>query len=350
MDGLVADVHVTVGHFDLTAQIDARPGETVAIIGPNGAGKTTFLRALAGLLTLTHGRITLNGEVVDDPAAGTWVPPERRRIGIAFQDDVLFPHLSALDNVAFGLVAQGRSKADARRVAMDWLERVGLSGRSAVRPDRLSGGEVQRVALVRALVTEPALVILDEPFSALDVTARREIREEIQRHLSGLDAPRMIITHDPVDAAAVADRLVVVENGTVVQDGTLAEMTARPRSRYVADFVGTNLLHGRARGTTVDVDSTEIVTAADADGDVFITIPPRAVVLSASAPVTSARNAWAGRVEAIETTGPAARVSVRAAIDLVAEVTPASVEALSLHVGAPVWVSVKATEITVEPI
>lgn len=345
--GLEAAVEVAIGSFDLAVALDARPGETIAVIGPNGAGKTTLVRALAGLAPLTSGRVVLDGEVLEDASTGACVPPERRRVGVVFQDNVLFPHLSALDNVAFGLRARGRSRAEARRVAAEWLDRLALGDRAAARPDELSGGQAKRVALARVLATEPALLLLDEPFSPLDVNARRETRRLLVSSLGDVDAPRLLVTHDPVDAAAVADRLIVLEGGRIVQQGSMAEMTATPRSPYVAAFVGTNVLRGRSRGSVVDVGSIEIVTAEAAHGDVYLTIPPRAVVLSSERPTTSARNAWAGIVESVEDQGVIARVRVRGAVDLVAEVTAASVEEMEIHAGSPIWVSVKATEISV---
>ena len=345
--GLEATVEVNTGSFLLAAAVDALPGETVAVIGPNGAGKTTLVKALAGLAALTAGRIVLEGEVLEDTRTGAWVAPEKRRIGVVFQDNVLFPHLSALDNVAFGLRARGTSRSEARRVAAGWLERLDIGDRAASRPRELSGGQAQRVALARALAIDPALLLLDEPFASLDVTARRETRHELTDHLRSAGMPRVLVTHDPLDAAAVADRLVVLEEGRIVQEGSIAEMTANPRSAYVAAFVGTNVLRGCSSGTAVEVGTVEVITAQPAEGEVWLTIPPRAVVLSSERTETSARNAWPGKVVSVEVQGAVARVRVRGDVDLVAEVTPASVEEMRLIAGSPVWVSVKATEITV---
>ena len=345
--GLDANVEVTLGTFHLASALTARPEETVAVIGPNGAGKTTLVRAIAGLVPLTAGQVSLDGEWLEDSSTGSWVPPERRRVGVVFQDNLLFPKLSALDNVAFGLRAGGRSRSEARRLAAEWLGRFDLSGRGSARPSELSGGQAQRVALARALATEPALLLLDEPFSALDVAARGEIRRQLRHHLASLNVPRVLVTHDPLDAAAIADRLVVIEDGKIVQEGSMEEMTARPRSRYIAEFVGTNLLRGTARGTTVAMGTSEVVTSTAAEGDVFLSIPPRAVLLSRERPETSARNAWPGNVESVERQRDVVRVRVRGSVDLVAEVTATSADALGLSAGAPIWMSVKATEITV---
>src|SRR5438874_7778509 len=163
---LHAHLRVDIDSFTLDADMTIEPGRTVAVVGPNGAGKTTLLHALAGLRPLTDGRIVLDGTVLDDPAHGVYIPPELRPVGVVFQDNLLFPHLSALDNVAYGLRARGERRGVARRHAAEWLGRVGLDGREGARPRQLSGGQAQRVALARALATQPAAVLLDEPLAA----------------------------------------------------------------------------------------------------------------------------------------------------------------------------------------
>lgn len=348
--GLSARVETAVQAFRLAADLDVNPGETVAVVGPNGAGKTTLVRALAGLVPLTTGRVVLDGEVLEDTSGGTYVTPEHRRVGVMFQGNLLFPQMSTLDNVAFGLRARGRGRNEARRIAIAWLERLDIADRAGARPRELSGGQAQRVALARALATEPALLLLDEPFSALDVAARRETRRDLQQRLASLEVPRVLVTHDPLDAAALADRLIVLEGGAVVQAGSMAEITARPRSPYVAAFVGTNILRGRSRGTSVQVGQTEVVTAEPTEGDVYLSIAPHSVLLSPERPVSSARNAWPGNVESTEIQGVVARVQVRGAVDLVAEVTAASTHEMALQPGSRVWMSVKATEIAVQAV
>ncbi|MEN3272461.1 MAG: molybdate transport system ATP-binding protein, partial [Actinomycetota bacterium] len=278
--GLDASIDLAVGTFRLDVRLAVAPGQTVAIVGPNGAGKTTLLRALAGLAPIDRGRVVLDGSVLDDPATGDFVAVEARPIGVVFQDHLLFPHLSAVDNVAFGLRSRSVAKADARRRAQAWLDRVGLASRAASKPAALSGGQAQRVALARALATEPTMLLLDEPLAALDATTRVDTRRDLRQHLAAHDGVRIVITHDPLDAAALADVIVVIEDGRVVQQGTLAELTAHPRSRYVADLVGVNLLAGHAVAGTVDVGGVELTVADRVDGDVFLAIPPRAITLS----------------------------------------------------------------------
>ena len=225
---LDARVTRTLGTFTLDAHVTVKGGETVAILGPNGAGKTTLFRCLAGLLPIEAGRIELDGEPLDDPAAGVFVQPERRPVAVVFQDYLLFPNLSALENVAFGLRARGTARAEARALAASgwrgWVSTITPS----TGPRALSGGQAQRVALARALATEPRLLLLDEPLAALDAGARSDVRRDLRRHLATFDGARLLVTHDPVDAYALAERVVILEAGRAVQAGTLSDVSARP--------------------------------------------------------------------------------------------------------------------------
>jgi len=340
---LDATIRLKRDEFALDVQLKVSAGETVAVLGPNGAGKTTLLRALAGLVPI-NGRVELNGQVLDDSAAGRHIPTERRRVGIVFQDHVLFPHMTVLDNVAFGL------PHDSSRIAREWLDRAGLGDRASAMPRELSGGQAQRVALIRTLATEPHLLLLDEPLSALDVTIRAEVRRELSRQLSGFHGVRILVTHDPLEAIALADRLVVLEHGKVVQSGSPAEVTARPRSRFVADLAGVNLLRGQGRGDHIELAGGTALAAPEAgDGDVFAVIHPRAVALYTSRPEGTPRNVWRGRAEDLDLQGERVRVRLSGAVPLVAEVTPSAVRELHLDAGAEVWVAVKATEVSVYP-
>jgi molybdate transport system ATP-binding protein len=349
---LTAQVGVDLDDFALEVTLAVAAGRTTAVVGPNGAGKTTLLRALAGLRALSRGRIDLDGAVLDDPAAGTYVPPERRPVGVVFQDNLLFPHLDARDNVAFGLRSRGQRRAAARATAGEWLERVGLAGRERARPAELSGGQAQRVALARALAVEPALLLLDEPLAALDVTTRNEVRREIRRHLDTFAGVRVLVTHDPLDAALLADEMVVLDGGRVAQTGTPAEITARPRSRWVADLAGINLFSGTVGGDgaiTVDGGGSLVVADHGHRGPVFAVVPPRAVALHHDRPAGSARNVWQGRVVAVEPFGDRLRIRVDGTPPVVAEVTAGGGRDLGLGDGVGVWISVKATEIDVYP-
>jgi len=345
---LLAEVRLTRGSLALDVKVTADEDEVVAVLGPNGAGKTSLLRALAGLLPLGEGRIALDGVVLEDTARKIFVPPERRPVGMVFQDYLLFPHLSVLENIAFGLRCRGLPDAAGR--ARTWLARIGLEGLAAARPASLSGGQAQRVAMARALALDPRLLLLDEPLSALDVSARAEVRRDLRRHLATFPGIRLLVTHDPLEAMALADRLIVIEGGRLVQSGSAAEVTARPRSRYVADLVGVNLFRGRAQGTRIELQAGGALTVAEpAQGDVFAVVHPRTVALYRQRPDGTPRNIWPLRAQDVDLQGDRVRVRLGGAVSMVAEVTPSALADLGLADGAEVWAAVKATEISVYP-
>ncbi|MEH1122923.1 ABC transporter ATP-binding protein [Micromonospora sp. CPCC 206061] len=340
------DAHLTVdrGGFHLDVELTIDAGEVVALLGPNGAGKTTALRALAGLQPLSAGHIALDGQSLDR------TPPERRPIGVVFQDYLLFPHLSALDNVAFGPRRHGVGRRAARERAAAWLDRVGLSGYSGRKPRQLSGGQAQRVALARALAVEPALLLLDEPLAALDARTRLDTRTELHRHLADHPGATLLVTHDPLDALVLADRLVIVEDGRVVQEGDAATITARPRTDYVARLVGLNLYRGHATGHTVKLRDGFTLTATDRlDGDAFVAFPPSAVALHPHQPDGSPRNTWPATIAGIQRHGDNLRVQLDGPIGVAADITPAAAAHLHLVPGQTVWAAVKATETRAYP-
>jgi molybdate transport system ATP-binding protein len=349
---LHAAIEVQLGTFELDIDLHVDDGEVVALLGPNGAGKTTALRAIAGLQPLDHGRITLDGTVLDDPAADVFVPTADRPIGVVFQDYLLFPRLTALDNIAFGLRARGHDKASARTQARRWLERFALTDHAHARPRTLSGGQAQRVALARALATDPRLLLLDEPLAALDAGTRVEVRTELRRHLATFAGARLLITHDPVDALVLADRLVIIEDGHITQTGTPAQVTARPASRYVAQLVGINLLHGTAAGEhTVRLDTGAELTVADPlpGPDVAVAIRPQAIALHRHQPEGSPRNTWTSTVTDLEIDRDRVRVTLTGPVPVTAEITPAAVAELDLMPGTTVWATVKAVDLTTYP-
>jgi molybdate transport system ATP-binding protein len=342
---------VRLGTLDLHVELAVAPGEVVALVGPNGAGKSSVLRCLAGLQPIDAGRISLDGAVVDDPDADVFVEPEHRSVGFVFQDYVLFEHLSVIDNVAYGLRARGVARAQARERAERWLDRLGIAEYASDRPAALSGGQAQRVALARAMATNPRLLLLDEPLAALDVGTRAAVRRDLRRHLESFDGMRLIVTHDPVEAYALADRVIVLEAGRVVQSGPLAEVTAHPRTRYVADFVGVNLVTGDvAGGVLTTADGARVVIADATDGPTLATIRPHSVVVvRGEASATSARNTWAGSIVDIDRLGERVRVVIDGELPLTAEITTAALDELRLGLGDPVHASVKATDIEVVP-
>jgi molybdate transport system ATP-binding protein len=347
--GLDARVAVRRDRLDLDAAVAVAPGEVVAVVGPNGAGKSTLLAALAGLVPLAGGRVVLDGRVLEDHATGAFVPPEQRSVGLVFQDLLLFPHLTALDNVAFGLRHRGHGRREARRLALAELDRLDAAPLAGARPGALSGGQAARVALARALAPDPRLVLLDEPLAALDVAGAGALRPALRDRLRARAGPSVVVTHDPVEAMALGDRLVVLEAGRIVQTGRPEELSRRPRTPYVAQLVGVNLFRGTAGPGVVDLASgAALVTATgDVDGPAFAAVPPEAVAVFAERPHGSPRNVWAGRVRTVEAEGERARVTVDADVPLVAVVTRAAVADLGLGPGAAVWLAVKATDVRV---
>ena len=348
MSDLDARIRLDRPWLDLDLAIEVPAGATAVLLGPNGAGKTTALMVIAGHIALDEGVIRLGESVLDDPGKDVFVPPSERHIGIVFQDHLLFPTMDIAENVAFGLRSRGVGRAQARSAAIQWLERLELSDLAGRKSSELSAGKAQRVALARALIIEPDLLLLDEPFAALDATGRTQVRRIISAHLEEFAGPRLVITHDPVEATLLGDEVYVVEEGKLTQRGDASALRLRPATRYVADLVGTNLLRGMAQDGRVDVDGHVLHVAEEGvRGPVSLIIHPRAVGLHVTPPTGSARNSWQTRVLVIEDLGVRVRLEVGDPLPLAAEVTPAAVADLGLAPGSPVWISVKATEITV---
>ena len=349
--GLTAQVIVERGAFRLDVDVAVAPGEVVAVLGPNGAGKSTLLRAVCGLVPIDDGLIELDGAIVDHPSSDAWVEVARRRVGVVFQDYRLFPHLSVVDNVAFGPRTTGRSRAQSRSDARDWIGRLGLTELADRKPAQISGGQAQRVALARALASDPAALLLDEPMGALDVSTRLDVRGELRAHLHEYAGPTLLVTHDPLDALVLADRIVVLEDGVITQQGLALDVARRPATPYIARLLGLNLLRGRASGGDIAVDGGGVLHApgSDAHGDVLVAVRPSAVMLHAERPEGSARNVWDGVVDGVEPIGDRVRVTVRGAPTVMVDVTAAAVVDLRLAPGVHVWLSTKATELEVYP-
>ena len=346
---LRATLQVQRERFGLELELTAEPGEVVALLGPNGAGKTTALRAMAGLMPLTGGHLAVGDETWDEPP-GIFVPAQRRRVGVVFQDYLLFQHLSAMENVAFGLRARGMGRGEARTRATAWLERIGLGDHIRTTPRALSGGQAQRVALARALATDPQLLLLDEPLAALDAGTRLQVRADLARHLRDYGGHTILVTHDPLDAMVLADRLVILENGRVVQQGTPVEIARRPRSEFVANLVGLNLFRGRTDNTVVGLDDGGSLRITEPEaGRVFLAFPPTAVSLYRERPTGSPRNSWPVTVVGLEHHANLTRVRLDGTPPVLADITSAAVAELRLEPGMSLWATVKATEIHVYP-
>jgi molybdate transport system ATP-binding protein len=345
---LHARVRTQLGTLHLECDISVDANMTVAILGPNGAGKTTLLRAVAGLVAVDEGRIEVDEAVFEDTATGTWLTPEARRVGFVFQDHGLFPHLSVLDNVAFGLRARRMDRRTANAKAGAWLERVDLAKYASSRPSALSGGQSQRAALARVLVTDPQALLLDEPLAAVDASARLELRRALREHLSTFAGVRLIVTHDPLEAASLAERVVVLEDGRVTQEGTFTEVSTRPRSAWIARMAGLNLLRGAVSSDAMLLDDGPTLTVAtDVRGPALATIQPRAIALYRSAPEGSPRNVLRCTVDGVDPEGDRWRIRLTGAFPLVAEVTPGAAADLHLAEGGEVFAVIKATEIDV---
>lgn len=340
-------LHAEVSGFNRLT-LDAEPGTTIAVVGPNGAGKTTLLRALLGLTPRAHAELRLGDTDV------TGLPPHRRHVAWVPQDGALFPHMSALANTAYGPRASGVPRAEARRRAQEWLDRLGVGHLAHRRPAQVSGGQAQRVALARALAARPRLLLLDEPLAALDQTTRAHVRHTLRTHLDTFGGVCLIVTHDPVEAVSLADRVLVLDQGLALQDETPAEVTRHPRSPWVARMLGRNAWPGTAGpegltllggGTLVTADPLPPGTKA------LAIIAPEAVSVHRDRPTGSPRNVWPGTIREITTSGSRLRLLITSpqAPDLVAEITPQAAAELGLTDGTSVWTSVKATEATVVP-
>ena len=326
-------ITVPLRAFELCLSLDV--DSTVALIGPSGAGKSTVLNAIAGLVEPAAGRIRCGDETWFDGERGVFVLPERRRVGLVFQDYALFPHLTVRQNIEYAR----RDSAD------EYLDRFGIRHLERARPGNLSGGERQRVALARALARDPEILLLDEPLSALDAHTKIEVRSELQQVLAELEIPTLLVTHDFEDAAALAGHVGVLVEGKLRQTGSPGDLVANPADAFVASFTGATLLQGQphwAGDNTAGVllDDGTLVATSDGDEGVMVAVYPWDITISNTRPDDSAMNVIAGAITAITELGNRARVTVG---PLTAEITVDSLSRLGLHVGQHAFASFKAT-------
>jgi molybdate transport system ATP-binding protein len=346
----VLRLELTTARAGLSLALEVGAGECVALAGPSGAGKTTVLQTVAGLFRPERGLVSCGSEVWLDTAGDVFLAPERRRCGYVFQDYALFPHLSAWRNVAYGIYG-----GDRRKRAYAYLERFQLTARAEARPAELSGGERQRVALARALARDPAVLLLDEPLSALDPRTRAAATRELLAVLHELRIPSLLVTHDFAEAAQFGDRVGVLDEGAMVQLGPPAELSARPASAFVADFTGALVLTGVAAPgpdglTVVALDGGGSIVSTDtATGPVGASLYPWEIVLAAGAAPSSAQNHLEAEVVSITEIGGRARVALLAGQPLVAEVTVTAVASLGLAPGARVTATWKAAATRLTP-
>ena len=328
------DITVPLRSFDLAVAL-AVGAETVALVGPSGAGKTTVLRAVAGLVRPSHGRISSNGSIWFDSRGKVDLRPEQRAVGYVLQEYALFPHLTVEKNVSFAGGKRG-----------DLLERLGIAGLAKAKPGELSGGERQRVALARALARRPEVLLLDEPMAALDPHTRGRVRAELRALLRELQLPAILVTHDFLDAAAVADRIAVLVDGQIAQVGTAEELISRPANAFVAELAGGNLVHGTAHLrrdglTEVVLESGDVIVSTDvAIGPVGVVIHPWEISIARVKVADSAQNHIGGPIDSIVPVGNRRRVRVG---PFTAEITAASAEELGLEEAQRVVATFKAT-------
>ncbi|MFC4002127.1 sulfate/molybdate ABC transporter ATP-binding protein [Prauserella oleivorans] len=358
--GLHAELTVTRGSFTLAAEFDVPAGAVLAVLGPNGSGKSTILSCLAGLLRPDEGSVTL-GDRTLTRTPGVQVPPHHREVGLLAQDALLFPHLSVLDNVAFAPRSRGASRNESRDRARHWLSEVDALELAQRSPAQLSGGQAQRVAVARALAGEPRLLLLDEPLAALDVDAAPAIRGLLRRVLRA-DQRRsaVLVTHDPLDALALADHVVVLAGGRIVERGPTREVLAAPRTPFTARIAGLNLVAGTATADGLRTGSGRLIAGIAApdvtEGEPAVAVfaPGSVAVHPAGAPHTgSPRNSVDAVVGALEPHGAVVRLRAHDgdgwAEGVAADLTPASVAELALEPGTPVRLEVKAAAVAIHP-
>ena len=348
---LTANFTAERGSLTLQVAFEIGAGELVAVLGPNGAGKSTLLNCLAGLVPISSGTIAIDGIEVDCPERAILTPPEKRPIGVVFQNGLLFEHMTVIENVAFGLRAHGTKRSAARLEARKWIAKFGLDQYADELPRVLSGGQAQRVALARALITNPRLLLLDEPLASLDAGTRNDVRMELSKQLASFPGMRIMVTHDPIDAHSLADRIIILEHGIITQIGTPQEITARPKTRYVAELAGINMYSGTILNNVLTTPTgATIVTATDGHGPSHAVIRPQSISIHRNLDRTSSpRNVWPGVITHIDNLGDRSRVSISGPLPQTVEVTSTSVATLGLAPGEDIWTSVKATDIETYP-
>ncbi|MGA9872031.1 MAG: ATP-binding cassette domain-containing protein [Rhodococcus sp. (in: high G+C Gram-positive bacteria)] len=352
-------VDARVDSRDASFELTVADGEVVAVLGPNGAGKTTLLSLVAGLLRPDHGRIAIGDDVVTDTRTRTFVAPHARGVASLTQKALLFPHLDAEANVAFAPRSRGVRKRTAHEIARTWLSAVDAVELADRTPAQLSGGQARRVAIARALAAEPRVLLLDEPMSALDVDAAPAVRRLLRTVLRTHRRTAVIVTHDLLDAVVLADTVVVIDSGRIVECGPTTEVLSAPRSGFAARIAGVNLLSGV--GDTRDSLRTSWglkvygrrETASDSAGNAVAVFSPSAVAVHLERPHASPRNVLPITIAEMHVHGGTVRLRGADNPDgtpgPVAEVTPAAVAELDIEPGCDVFFVVKSQEVAIHP-
>lgn len=345
---LDVDFQLRREHFNLEARLHVEAGEVLAILGPNGSGKSTLIRAIAGLEPISRGHITIAGTVVAQVDPAVFIETRKRNISVVFQDYALFPHLTVAENISFGIKGRGASRKEVRERVHNVLDNFDLTDLAHRRPAQLSGGQSQRVALARAMATQPDVLLLDEPMAALDAVNVAEMRSRLDHYLEGFAGATILVTHDPLDALILADRIAILENGGFTHVGTPGEISQFPRTQYSATLMGSTFITGVAHAGVVKTDlGSEIVTNTPAlTGTAAAVIRPESVVIHLCEPEGSSRNSWKGVISDIHQVVDRVLLHIDGEVPLVAAITPSSLSALKLQRGTEVWTSVKAMEVT----
>ncbi|RJT82028.1 ATP-binding cassette domain-containing protein [Arthrobacter cheniae] len=347
---MVLSFDATLADRDFDVSFELADGETLAVLGPNGAGKSTLLDLLAGLLAPTGGRAALDGSVLFDVGPGRRVLTEPRGRGVSLlaQEALLFPHLSVLENVAFGPRSRGVHRTTARVTALHWLERAGIGDLAGRRPAHLSGGQAQRVAVARALAAGPSLLLLDEPLAALDVSVAPAIRTLLRDVLAERSA--IIVTHDPLDAFLLADRVLILDGGRVVESGRTGEVLTRPLTAFGARLAGLNLVPGR-RTTSgfVGVNGLHVPLGPPvAQGtDLGLAVRPAQVAVTLQAGLAPGTSCIRAAVDDVEHRGDVVRVH---AAGMAADMAPIDVVTLDVVAGAQVFLTIRHADVAVYPV
>ncbi|HEX7064572.1 MAG TPA: ABC transporter ATP-binding protein [Bacillales bacterium] len=331
---LSCNIHKPLRDFELDMDFSLE-NETLVIVGHSGCGKSTTLKLIAGLMAPEEGRITVGGRTFFDHNERVNVSPETRKTGFVFQNYALFPHLSVFENVSYGLDGQKMSKSEKASKVQGMLEALNIPHLIDSMPSDLSGGEQQRVALARSLVLDPDVLLLDEPLSALDVTTRGRVRRELKKTLAALEIPKIIVTHDYEDAISLGDRILVMDKGHVIQEGTAKELLTSPRSPFVADFSGTNFFSGKALGDDGGVKVGEkeevlrTITEVE-EGRLSVMIYPWDIELTKEKPADEGMNVLKGEAVNILSYGNRARIEIEGGLPLTAEIPAKTLEQMGL--------------------
>jgi len=352
------DLQVSLDERGIELDLGIHPGEVVALLGANGAGKSTLLSLIAGLIRPDSGWITLDGQVLVDVDRRVWVPAHQRGVVLLAQQALLFPHLTAAANVAFGPRSKGTSRRDAHAEAVRWLDAVDATEFADRRPAQLSGGQAQRIAIARALAADPALLLLDEPMAALDVAVAPALRQLLRNVLRDSRRTALLVTHDLIDALSLADRVVVLAAGRIVEDGPTRTVLTQPRSAFAARIAGVNLVAGTAEHHgLLTPDGTRVLGILDQTcvigQNAVAVFSPAAVAVHLTPPTGSPRNHLPVTVTELEARGELIRVHAAGAVggtgDLIADITAAAAADLELIPGKHVYFAVKATEVQIYP-